>query len=72
MPPSLLQVVDGNWGVHAIVPKKPFGYPVATKSTDAPGAIAVAAPTTSAATSASTAAGALTLAAAVLAAAMLL
>jgi hypothetical protein len=22
-----LQVVDGNWGVHAIVPKKPFGLP---------------------------------------------
>ncbi|KAL4531407.1 hypothetical protein Ndes2526B_g04471 [Nannochloris sp. 'desiccata'] len=34
---GVTQVVDGNWGVHAVVPKKPFGLPTVgatTKSAD--------------------------------------
>ena len=24
---AVTQVVDGNWGIHSIIPKKPFGLP---------------------------------------------
>ena len=35
---GITQVVDGNWGVHAVVPKKPFGLPtIGTKSADTSG-----------------------------------
>jgi hypothetical protein len=85
LPPSNslpnLQVVDGNWGVHAIVPKKPFGLPgTAPASTTAevdaastPSPVAAPAPAPSGGISTfSTAVGAMTMLVAGLLAAVLM
>ncbi|PRW59935.1 acetamidase [Chlorella sorokiniana] len=69
---GITQVVDGNFGVHSIIPKEPFGYPVTTKSTGA-ASVPAPAPVPAAASGArGVVAGALTLLAAAAAAGALL
>ena len=60
-------MVDGNFGVHAIVPKAPFGYELASTDSAAP-APKAAEPATSGATAGAAAVAATLLAAALLAA----
>ncbi len=72
-PSHTLPAVDGNFGVHAICPKEPFGYPVTTKSTGTGAAAAPApAPVPASSGARGAVAGALTLLAAAAAAGALL
>ena len=64
--------VDGNFGVHAIVPKEPFGYSATTRSTDGAAAPAPAPVPAAASSAQGVVAGALTLLAAAAAAGALL
>ncbi|PSC67996.1 acetamidase [Micractinium conductrix] len=65
---GITQVVNGNWGVHAIVPKKPLGLETTAAAAPTPAPT----PAPKSAASAGAAAGALTLLAAALLAAVML